>query len=131
MYYILDENHNPVAVEAVDAWLRADVNGIERRVVGRTEIGPYLVSTTFLGVDHGYREEQPILFETMVFDETGVVVDEDGFFFRYTTWEEAKSGHEIICFNVRAFLTMQKPESELKEPEWYGKRRVLIRERKE
>ena len=38
------------------------------KVVARTEVGPYVVSTVWLGLDHSYRDEgPPLIFETMVF----------------------------------------------------------------
>lgn len=58
--------------------------------VGRTSVGKDVqVSTVFLGLDHGYGEGPPILFETLVF---GGPLDQSGD--RYCTWEEAEAGHE-------------------------------------
>jgi hypothetical protein len=46
------------------------------------------VSTVWLGLDHGYCNDKPLIFETMVF-MLGKDVDCE----RYTSLEEAKSGH--------------------------------------
>ncbi len=51
-----------------------------------------LVSTVFLGVDHGHSDGAPVLFETMVFG--GKYTD---FQRRYCTYDEAIEGHNNIC----------------------------------
>lgn len=59
------------------------------RQVARTEEGGVMISTVFLGIDHGWRESgPPILYETMVF---GGSHNEE--MDRYATWEEAERGH--------------------------------------
>lgn len=50
-----------------------------------------LVSTVWLGVDHG-NGEKPLVFETMVFTPKGKRV----FCGRYSTLEEAEKGHEKV-----------------------------------
>lgn len=68
------------------------------RIVTRTETEHCLVSTVFLGIDHGYGGK-PLLFETMAFWQGGrpgvEVADNDGctIFERYATWDEAEAGH--------------------------------------
>lgn len=47
------------------------------------------VSTVFLGWDHSFGSETPILFETMVFG--GIHSDYQR---RYTTYEDAEAGHK-------------------------------------
>lgn len=54
------------------------------------------VSTVFLGTDHGYGDEPPLLFETAVFG--GPFSDHMR---RYSTWEEAEAGHAEVCDMVR------------------------------
>lgn len=75
------------------------------RHVGSTEIGPYWVSTVWLGLDHGFGRGPPIIFETMVFlvrdpDEERHLADIDTV--RYSTEEEATKGHEDMVTLVRA-----------------------------
>ncbi len=57
------------------------------------------VSTIWLGLDHGFREERPLVFETMVFSEydsgTDIYMD------RYSTWDEAVEGHQKAVEWVR------------------------------
>ncbi len=60
----------------------------------------YRVSTVWLGLDHnhlGFMEGgRPLLFETMVFAENDDSMT-DQFMRRYSSWEEAEWGHQIVC----------------------------------
>jgi hypothetical protein len=72
MWYILDENNNPVPVNDTYeyfSWLDEDET---RKVVKQEVVNGKYVSTVFLGMDHNYHNfGSPILFETMVFPEKG------------------------------------------------------------
>lgn len=61
------------------------------KFVGRDFFGDVLVSTVFLGMDHGFGGT-PLLFETMVFGG-----EFDGWCMRWSTWDEAESGHLDAC----------------------------------
>lgn len=53
-------------------------------------VGPELeVSTVFLGVDHRFGDGPPIVFESMVFQNTAFEVECR----RYSTAKEARAGH--------------------------------------
>lgn len=68
------------------------------RHVAKTYVGPHLVSTVFLGIDHQFGDGRPLLFETMVFKNgSATVVYED----RCSTWDEAEQMHEKACNYVR------------------------------
>lgn len=76
------------------------------RDVGRDHVGPILVSTVFIGIDHnfGFRAP-PLLFET------GVLIEpEDGqglemlAMRRYETWDEAEKGHRVALRYARMRL---------------------------
>lgn len=118
--YILggEDGHTPVPVDDLLEWARwfetAD------RVVKQEKIGPYFVSTVFLGLAHGmplgkFFEEiqsdaidvqqlidRPYLFETMAFVESGsparkvLAVQE-----RCSTWDEAVAQHERVAGEFR------------------------------
>ena len=84
----------PATLEEWSVW--AAGIGPNGRHVGQTEVGPLLVSTVFLGLDHSFGGEHPSLFETMVFDHrayseafTGV----GGYQTRCETWGEAETMH--------------------------------------
>ena len=58
--------------------------------VGKTELPDgSIVSTVWMGIDHGFVPGEPVIFETMVFDKTGESVECR----RYSTEAEAKAGH--------------------------------------
>lgn len=63
----------------------------DKRIVQQTKIGCTMVSTVFLGLDHGLLfDGPPLLFETMVFvgkDGRGIYQE------RCSTWLEAEAQH--------------------------------------
>lgn len=97
MNYIL-ENGKPKAIADIMEWATwfeaASKSG--ERVVEKTEVGGYEVSTVFLGIDHQFGDGPPLLFETMVF---GGDLDEE--MDRYSTWEDAEHGHAAMVERVR------------------------------
>lgn len=55
-----------------------------------------LVSTVWLGIDHGMGLGPPIIFETMIFpDPTGPTLGDELYCARYATEAAAKIGHAI------------------------------------
>lgn len=63
---------------------------IHRRV-GDENIDGQRVSTVFLSLDHNWSEGEPLLFETMIFGGPY-----DTYMERYSTYDQAKEGHERI-----------------------------------
>lgn len=64
--YILDEHGAPVHERDTLTWARW-LETAERHLADDS-IGPYRVSTIFLGIDQGLgREDGPVLWETMIF----------------------------------------------------------------
>lgn len=74
--------------------------------VALTDVGPYVVSTVWLGLDHSFGGGRPVIFETMVFaadDWEGESAGLSEFdMLRYCTLEEAQQGHEEMVTVVRA-----------------------------
>lgn len=72
--------------------------------IGFDKVGPYSVSTVWLGLDHQYGDGPPLIFETMVFTEGP---DEktrdwlDTYTRRYPSKEAALAGHDRIVTEVR------------------------------
>lgn len=106
--FVLDENGEAVPERNVLRWGRWMGKHNLERIVARTLVGPYTVSTVFLGIDHGFFGE-PRLWETMSFLTE---VDNEGFhksvddlpFRRWAYREEALRGHEEAVEEVRAVL---------------------------
>jgi hypothetical protein len=62
------------------------------RRVGYTELpNGSSVSTVFLGLDHAFGGNKPVLFESMYFSDSDGMQEEDCE--RYHTWDEAEEGH--------------------------------------
>ena len=87
-YYIL-VNKIPHPCDDISLYLKED------RKIERTTFGESEVSTVFLGFSHGHDKGKPILFETLVFGG-----EHDGYMLRYTSWDEAISGHEEVCIMI-------------------------------
>jgi hypothetical protein len=95
--YILDQDGNPVPVEDVLQWAQwftyndrhLDIDTIEG-------IG---ISTVFLGLDHGFDSNQPVLWETMIFGG-----EHDGYQKRYFTKVGAQAGHTKAVEMVKQSL---------------------------
>jgi hypothetical protein len=99
-------------------WTQWDPERV-KRIIGRRETETHLVSTVFLGLDHGWigLDTRPIWFETMIFDKTqrheleldgkltgewtvGDVIYEE----RYSTLEEAEQGYQAAIAWLEARL---------------------------
>lgn len=64
-----------------------------QRRVARTVIGPFVVSTVFLGLDHNFAEAgPPLIFETMVFSR--ITGGADLYMDRCSTYEQALMMHD-------------------------------------
>ncbi len=103
----------PVPVDDVVEW--SQWFGTADRQVARDLVGPLMVSTVFLGVDHNYFDDgPPILFETMVFG--GEACDEyaESYCERYSTWDEAEKGHAVAVAWARD--KVEKVEAALAPP---------------
>lgn len=98
----------PVPVEDLLEWARWIEENNDERIVRQEDIGPYWVSTVFLGLDHDFSEQgPPLLFETMVFTtEDGHRTSvRDGYFNRTSTWELALEQHEEAVAWAKEQLT--------------------------
>jgi hypothetical protein len=91
-HYILD-GHTPVAEPDLMAWARW-FESSDRRVALTELDNGVNVSTVFLGSDHSFGQGAPILFETMSFGTDEEVCE------RYSTWDEARAGHDAIVASL-------------------------------
>ena len=72
------------------------------KILKHTVVGKYLVSTVWLGLNYNYFNDPPLIFETMIFLDTGDdsfegISGHDLYMDRYSTEEEAFAGHEKAC----------------------------------
>lgn len=97
--YILGADNQIIAVDAM-TWARWFEN-MPNRTVGYTEITSEItVSTVFLGMNHRFSSQgPPHLFETAVFGGP-----HDGDMWRYSSWDDAETGHTIAVKKVRTAI---------------------------
>lgn len=88
------------------------------KIVEQTTVGPYQVSTVWLGLDHSFGDfSKPMIFETMVFTSDSwegrdPLLDLECR--RYSTEEEARTGHAEYVTLLQA-TTPDIPDSLEKE----------------
>ena len=100
--YILggDDGRTPVPVNDLMVW--AHWFETANRRVAVDHVGPYRVSTVFIGLNHAFSEEHPpLLFETMVFEGQSGGRDME----RCSTWDEAVELHELIVARLKRELS--------------------------
>ena len=87
-WYILDENNKPIRSTSIDysKWLE---DNPKRKAVKQEHIGDIFISTVFLGLDHAWNSDVPVLWETMIFGG-----EHDQYQDRYTSYEDALEGHK-------------------------------------
>jgi len=85
----------PVPCEDLLTWARWIEENWRERVVRQEDMGPYWISTVFIGLDHNWGDGPPHLFETMVFrgDKGDRQAVNDAPFQRTPTWELALDAH--------------------------------------
>lgn len=103
-----DREGNPLDVER---WVFLSELGSEEAImaykrVAQDQVGPYWVSTVWLGIDHNYGDGPPLIFETMVFATSSAVqgLGPDLDCRRYSTEAQARAGHDEMVLLVRATL---------------------------
>jgi hypothetical protein len=96
-FYILDKSGNPTPCEDIIAWAKwFEQDPESRRIVARDTFRAadgtdVIVSTVFLGLDHGWGDGPPVLWETMIFGGTGLSEWQE----RATSREEALANHRL------------------------------------
>jgi hypothetical protein len=107
LYYILKDK-KIVAVDSALEWGMFFENIKNRRVGWKVCLDGTTISTVFLGIDHGWNNELPVLFETMVFlyppglaekftDDNLVDIETQ----RYEIWDQAIKGHKEMVQKYR------------------------------
>jgi hypothetical protein len=90
MHWHYDWNAQPISH---DRWMELFT---QDRRVAYTDLGQQgRVSTVWLGLNHAYDDEPPLIYETLVFD--GPLADEMA---RYTTLEQARTGHQFMVMRL-------------------------------
>jgi len=89
MHYKRDgKPYTGTADEITIKWAK-DFEDMDKRVVKQETLkNGVRVSTVWLGLDHGFKNKKPLIFETMVFNADEEEQE------RYATEEEAVAGHK-------------------------------------
>lgn len=87
MWYIL-KYKKPIkaTIEEYSKWINKNP---KQKVVKQELINDCKISTVFLGLDHSWESDIPVLWETMIFGGK-----EDMYQDRYASYKEALIGHE-------------------------------------
>lgn len=72
--------------------------------VGQDFVDGHEISTVWLGMEHGWRDGKPLIFETMIFKEGS---RRDCYCERYATYSEAMDGHVKAVELIKAEATEQ------------------------
>lgn len=114
----------PVPVDDWVEWARW-FESADRRVA-LTRIGPFEVSTVFLGLDHSFGDGEPLIFETMTFlcggEDCEGCNECDG---RWSTWTEAEQAHrQAVRFLQATYCHAGEQPEEL----WYALEKLGVRQ---
>lgn len=92
MYYKLNDDYSFSPLENYETFYE------HKKVLFADTIGDYYISTIFLCLDHGFvKPNIPILFETMIFLNTGKDIFKlDQYQRRYNSYNKAKKAHFTI-----------------------------------
>lgn len=93
LLFTLDKDRNPVHVMDIAEWVEW-MNTHSRTVNHSTLADGSTVSTVFLGINHSFLANPPILFETLSFGPPPMLKSKVRR--RYATWAEAERGHREI-----------------------------------
>jgi hypothetical protein len=95
-FYVLDEDNQVIPTDSSASWALWFENA--NRIVGYTQITSEChVSTVFIGINHRFSGEgPPLVFETMIFE--GPL---DGHQWRYSSWDDAETGHKAAVRKAR------------------------------
>jgi len=96
LYWILDDDSTPVPVDDVRTWAEW-FETVNRRIEYDVAPDGRIISTVFLGIDHGFVDGgPPLLFETMTFDRDGRELA----CLRSSTVVDARIAHADACFRA-------------------------------
>ena len=98
--FILNDDNVAVPEPDLITWaLWLEKNRDRRRVARTTVLGGYLISTVFLGLDHGFLPGgPPMIFETMIFPRDSWL---DEYCERCSTWNQALDMHKQAVRHAR------------------------------
>lgn len=101
--YFFDMDGQPIGPDEWEAIFYS-----RERLLAQEDVGPYYISTVWLGIDHGTGEASvPVIFETMIFGDDELPLSDQ--IVRYTTREEALKGHQLMVTLALAEIDLETP----------------------
>ena len=125
-YYVLDDADRPVYCPDVEVWTRWMESSVRQRSVARHHLGPFLICTTFMGVDHtAGLTDPPLLYETVILEVDGRAGVPNPF--EEETWHwydrrEAGFGHREVVRKLKRFLEQNGKHPVLVDVKQLGER---------
>lgn len=110
-FYLLGENNIPEEIEDAQEW--AETFERRRDTHLMDTVGPFYISTTFLGIDHRFGDRgPPLLWESMVFYNgpndpkfwEGIEIQ-----YRYSSFKRAVQGHRVLMRQFTRRYEQLKP----------------------
>lgn len=93
--YILNERGDPEPCEDLLEWAAWFETSMSARTVARDQVGPWFVSTVFLGLDFSWRPmEDPLTYQPVLWESAVFEAEEMSAMLRYTSREAAIEGHQ-------------------------------------
>jgi len=90
--------HKAIPTNDVKKWEKS-WHPVSKRVVAQEMVEGVYVSTVFLGIDHSFGGDVPLLFETMIFPHEEAT-NAYGEQWRWPTWDAAEAGHKAIVHAI-------------------------------
>jgi hypothetical protein len=112
-HYVMDEDMNGVEAPFIEWAAQYTAENYRERQIRIDKLGDWLISTVFLGMDHGFNVSddpsyKPVLWETMIFwqndDVTCPRPDLDNDQDRYRSVQDAIRGHAVMVDKVKDAL---------------------------
>lgn len=89
----------------IDLWTWSNYSfDPEWKRIGEDIIDGYLISTVWLGLNHGWFQNKILIFETMIFRDDGKDNIFQDYQERYSTLDEARNGHLAAKFMVMNYI---------------------------
>ena len=93
------------------------VEDYQYRTIGHDFIGPYRISTAWMGLDYNFFGGPPLIFETMIFKGSKIDFEYQE---RYTTLAQAQLGHKIAKEFVETQMEGIRKDSQSEDPDQSG-----------
>lgn len=106
-HWVLDKQHKVIRATLMEWATFMQVPRV--RQVGSVRVSGFLVSTIFLGIDHGWEQGPPVLWESMVFGLTAHDIECERC---AGSWEQAEEMHKRMVTRVEEALGIEPTQED-------------------